>query len=186
MRLPPIPPEAMTPALRTAADAITAGPRKGLRGPFNAWLRSPEFADRMQRVGEYIRFHSSLDARLNEFAILLTAAHWSSPYEWYAHYPLALKAGLRAGIADAVARGERPVGMHDDEEIVWEFCTQLRANRNISDKIYAAAVAAFGEIGVVDLIGVNGYYDAVSMTLNIAEVHPPEDAGVPIKPPKKW
>lgn len=185
-RLTPIPAEQMTADQRRVAEAISAGPRKGLRGPFNAWLRSPELADRLQRVGEFIRFHSSLDARLNELAILMTAAHWSSPYEWYAHYPLALKAGLRAEIADAIGRGERPVGMHADEEIIWEFCTQLRARRNVDDKTYAAAVAAFGEVGVVDLIGANGYYDTVSMTLNVAEIRAPEDAGVPFKPPKKW
>jgi 4-carboxymuconolactone decarboxylase len=181
-RLAPIPLEEMTPEQRKAAEAIMAGPRKGLRGPFNAWLRSPELADRYQRVGEYLRFHSSLDPRLNEMAIIMTAAHWRSPFEWYAHAPLALKAGLGEDTIAAIARGEKPADMKPDEAIVWSFCTQLRETRTVDDATYAAAVAAWGERGVVDLIAVNGYYDAVSMTLNVARVMPPEGAEVPIRP----
>jgi 4-carboxymuconolactone decarboxylase len=184
-RLAPIPLEEMTPEQRKAAEAIMSGPRKGLRGPFNAWLRSPELADRYQRVGEYLRFHSSLDTRLNEMAIIMTAAHWRSPFEWYAHAPLALNAGLGDDTVAAIARGERPTDMKPDEAILWDFCTQLREKRTVDDATYAAAVAAWGERGVVDLIAVNGYYDAVSMTLNVAEVMPPEGAEVPIRPPAK-
>ena len=182
-RLPPLTLEAMTQEQRKVAEAIMAGPRKGLRGPFNAWLRSPEFADRMQRVGEYLRFNSSLDQRLNEMAILMTAAHWRSPFEWYAHAPLAIKAGLAPETAAAIAAGQRPQGMQADEAVIWEFCTQLRETRTVDDTIYAAAVAAFGERGVIDLIAVSGYYDAVSMTLNVARVLPPEGAEVPIRAP---
>ena len=184
-RLPPIPLEAMSPEQRAAAEAIMAGPRKGLRGPFNAWLRSPELADRLQKVGEYLRFNSSLSQRLNEMAIIMTAAHWQSPFEWYAHAPLAIKGGLAPSIVADIAAGRRPAGMADDEAVVWEFCTQLRAKRQVSDATFAAAVAAFGERGVVDLIAVSGYYDTVSMTLNVAEVLPPEGADVPIKAPSK-
>jgi 4-carboxymuconolactone decarboxylase len=184
-RLAPIALEAMTPEQKQVAEAIMAGPRGGLRGPFNAWLRSPELADRYQRVGEYLRFHSSLGPRLNEMAILMTAAHWQSPFEWYAHAPLALKAGLAPETALAIARGERPAGMREDEAVVWAFCSELRERRNVSDATYAAALALWGERGIVDLIGVNGYYDAVSMTLNVAGVLPPAEAGVPIAPPPR-
>ncbi len=184
-RMVPLTREAMTPEQRDVADAIMAGPRKGLRGPFNVWLRSPELADRLQKVGEYLRFNSSLDPRLNEMAILMTAAHWRSPFEWYAHAPLAIKAGLAPATAASLAAGERPIGMRDDEAIIWDFCTEMRNNRTVSDSTYAAAVAAWGERGVVDLIAVNGYYDAVSMTLNIGEVLPPEGAEVPFEAPKK-
>ena len=184
-RLPPIPLEAMTPEQRKVADAIMAGPRKGLRGPFNVWLRSPELADRLQKVGEYLRFSSSLDPRLNEMAILMTAAHWQSPFEWFAHAPLAIKAGLAPETVAALARGERPAGMRDDEAVVWAFCTQLRATRTVDDATLAAVIALFGERGVADLIGVNGYYDIVSMTLNVGEVLPPAGAEVPIRPPAK-
>ena len=99
-RFPPLDPAAMSPEQKRVADAIASGPRGGLRGPFQAWLRSPELADRLQRVGEYLRFSSSLPPRLNEFAILITARAWNAKYEWYAHYPLALQAGLKAGVAD--------------------------------------------------------------------------------------
>ena len=182
-RLPAIPLEAMTPAQKAVADAIMAGPRGGLRGPFNAWLHSPEFADRMQKVGEYIRFRSSLGPRLNEMAILMTAAHCSAPYEWYAHHPLAMKAGLQADIAEAIAAGRRPEHMREDEAIVYDACRQLHTHRMLDDAVYARAVAAFGEQGVVELIGVTGYYTIVAMTLNVAQVLPPEDAKVPVKAP---
>src|SRR5215510_8675116 len=98
-RFPELTREQMSPAQQKAADAIAAGPRGGLRGPFNAWLRSPEFADRAQRVGEYIRYQSSLPKKLNEFAILITARWWNAKFEWYAHYPLALQAGLEPAVA---------------------------------------------------------------------------------------
>ncbi len=184
-RLPPMALDAMTREQRSAAEAIMAGPRKGLRGPFNAWLRSPELADRLQRVGEYLRFNSSLPPRLNEMAILMTAAHWQSPFEWYAHAPLAIAGGLSPAIVAALAVGARPDTMQDDEAVVWDFCTQLRAKRTVDDATYARAKAAFGERGIVDLIGVSGYYDIVSMTLNVGEVLPPEGAEVPISAPKK-
>ena len=109
-RFPQLTAETMTPAQKTVADAITWGPRKSLGGPFNAWLRSPETADRLQRVGEQLRFHSSVPRRLNEFAILITARAWDADYEWYAHYPLALQAGLKPAVAAELAAGKRPKG----------------------------------------------------------------------------
>jgi 4-carboxymuconolactone decarboxylase len=180
VRFPPLSPEQMTPAQQKAADAIASGPRGGLRGPFNAWLRSPEFADRAQKVGEYIRFDSSLDKRLNEFAILITARHWDAKFEWYAHYPLALQAGLKAEVAADLAQGRKPRGMAADEAAVYAFCTELRRDRRVSDPTFAAAVGLLGEQGVIDLIGVSGYYDLVSMTLNVAEVAAPLDGPLPL------
>jgi 4-carboxymuconolactone decarboxylase len=179
-RMAPIPVDKMTPEQKKVADAIMTGPRKSLGGPFNAWLRSPELADRLQQVGEYIRFKTSLDHRLNEFAILITAQHWGSQYEWYAHHPLATKAGLDPKIAGELAEGKRPSGMKDDEAIVYDFSTQLHQKHNVDDATYKAAVAKLGEQGVMDLIALNGYYDLVSMTLNVARVRPPESEKVPI------
>jgi 4-carboxymuconolactone decarboxylase len=158
-----------------------SGPRKRMSGPFNAWLRSPELADRLQKVGEYVRFNTSLDKRLNEMAILMTAQHWGVQYEWYAHAPLAIKAGLDPEIVAALGAGNKPEKMRDDEAIVWEFTTQLRRDRGVNDAIYAKAVEKFGENGVMDLVAVNGYYDVVSMTLNVAHVSPPADAQLPFK-----
>lgn len=179
-RFPELTAEQMTPAQKDVADAIRSGPRGSIRGPFNAWLRSPELADRLQKVGEHIRFKSSLPPRLNEFAILITARHWNARYEWYAHYPLALKGGLRPAVAADLARGKRPAGMAADEAAIYDFCTELRRDRKVSDATYAAVQKLFGDQGVVDLIGVNGYYDLVSMTLNVAEVATPPDGELPL------
>jgi 4-carboxymuconolactone decarboxylase len=180
-RFPQISLDKMTPQQRTIADAIMSGPRKGMSGPFNAWLRSPELADRLQKVGEYVRFNSSLDKRLNEMAIIMTAQYWGSTYEWFAHAPLAIKAGLEPDIVAAIGAGNKPARMKDDEAIVWEFATQLRRDHHVDDDIYAKAADKFGETGVVDLIAVSGYYDVVSMTLNVAHVAPPADAQLPFK-----
>jgi 4-carboxymuconolactone decarboxylase len=180
-RMPPIPLEQMTPAQRTVADAIMSGPRGGMRGPFNTWLRSPEVANHLQKVGEYVRFNSSLDKRLNEMAICMTAQHWGSQYEWYAHAPLALKAGLDPAVLKAIGEGRKPDTMKEDEAIIWEFTTQLRRDRNVDDAVYAKAMEKFGERGIVDLIAVNGYYDVVSMTLNVARVAPPDGEVMPFK-----
>ena len=181
-RFAPLDPDRMTPEQKKVADDIVSGPRKSLSGPFNAWLRSPQLADRLQRVGEYLRFHSSVPARLNEFAILITARQWTAQYEWYAHYPLAIKAGLDPRIATELATGKRPEGMADDEAIVYDLCLALHHGETISDKTFDAAVARLGEQGVVDLIALNGYYDLVAMTLKAANVEVPAGAPPPLAP----
>src|SRR5450432_386792 len=180
-RFPEIPLDKMTAEQRPVAEAIMSGPRKGMNGPFNAWLRSPVLADRLQKVGEYVRFNSSLDKRLNEMAIIMTAQAWGSQYEWYAHAPLAIKAGLDPAIIAAIGAGRKPDNMKDDEAIVWEFTTQLRRDHGVDDAIYAKALEKFGENGIMDLVGVNGYYDVVSMTLNVARVAPPAGEPLPFK-----
>jgi 4-carboxymuconolactone decarboxylase len=171
--------ETMTPAQRSIAEAIMTGPRGRMSGPFNAWLRNPILADRLQKVGEYVRFNTSLDKRINEMAILMTAQAWGAQYEWYAHAPLALKAGLNPKVLAAIGAGRKPENMKDDEAIVWEFTTQLRRDHGVDDAIYARALEKFGEAGIIDLVAVNGYYDVVSMTLNVARVKPPAEAEMP-------
>ena len=173
--------EKMTPAQRSIAEAIMNGPRGRMSGPFNAWLRSPVLADRLQKVGEYVRFNSSLDRRVNEMAIIMTAQAWGSQYEWHAHAPLAIKAGLDPAIVAAIGAGRKPDNMKDDEAIVWEFTTQLRRDHGVDDAIYAKALEKFGERGIMDLVAVNGYYDVVSMTLNVARVAPPAGEPIPFK-----
>ena len=180
-RMAEIPLDKMSSAQRAVADAIMSGPRGGLRGPFNAWLRSPVLADRLQKVGEYIRFNTSLDKRVNEMAIIMTAQAWGSQYEWSAHAPLAIKAGLDPDIVAAIGAGRKPDKMKDDEAIVWEFTTQLRRDHAVDDATYARALEKFGEQGIMDLIAVNGYYDVVSMTLNVARVAPPAGEELPFK-----
>jgi 4-carboxymuconolactone decarboxylase len=192
-RFPILQSDQMNPEQKKLLEALLAGPRGGgnasseaaqkmlRRGPFNAWIRSPDLGNRLQNVGEYIRYNTSLPLRLNEFAILITAREWTSQYEWYAHYPLAMKAGLEAKVADELALGRRPSAMSDDEAAVYEFCIQLHRTRKVDDATFNRALALFGERGVVDLIGVSGYYTAVSMTLNVAQVMPPEGAPLPLK-----
>jgi len=175
-RFPDLPREGMSDAQKRVYDAIAGGPRGSVRGPFAVLLRSPELADRVQKLGEHLRFHSTLPARLNEFAILINARFWGSKYEWYAHRPLALKGGLAESIADDVANGRRPAGMKDDEALVFDFCSVLHRQHFVDDALFTRAVLVLGEQGVVDLIGVSGYYTLVSMVLNVAEV--PLPAGV--------
>ena len=184
-RFPQLTAENMSPEQKKVAESIVSGPRKSLGGPFNAWLRSPELADRLQKVGEHIRFHSSLAPRLNEFAILIAAREWTAQYEWFAHYPLAIKAGLDPRVAADLAAGRKPARMQDDEKIVYDFCTELRRRKKVSDATFNAAIGNFGEQGVVDLIGVSGYYDIVSMTLNVAQVPLPDGEQPPLKALKK-
>ena len=180
-RMPEMTLEQMTPAQRTIAEAIMSGPRGRMSGPFNAWLRNPILADRLQKVGEYVRFNTSLDKRINEMAILMTAQAWGAQYEWYAHAPLALKAGLDPSVVAAIGAGRKPENMKDDEAIVWEFTTQLRRDHSVDDATYGRALEKFGEPGIIDLVAVNGYYDVVSMTLNVARVKAPAEAEMPFK-----
>src|SRR5258708_11440211 len=170
-RFKPLDEAQMDDAQRKVYKEIAGGRRGGVRGPFNALLRSPELASRTQKLGEYIRFQSSLPARLNEFAILITARYWGSQYEWHAHHPLALKAGLDPKVAAELAQGRRPAAMKDDEAIVYEFCKELHEKKVVSDATFKAAVDRFGERGVIDLVGVSGYYTLVSMVLNV-DRHP--------------
>ena len=179
MRYPELRPEQMTEAQKRVYQSIAAGPRGGVRGPFNALLRSPELADRVQRVGEYLRFGTSLPARLNELAILINARFWGSQYEWYAHRPLAEKGGLAPAVADDLARNRRPAGLQPDEAVVYEFCTALHSAHAVDDALFERAVAALGERGVMDLVGVSGYYTLVSMVLNVAEIPLPAGAPAP-------
>jgi 4-carboxymuconolactone decarboxylase len=151
-------------------------------GPFNAWLRSPELGMRMQAVGEQVRFKTSIPNRLNELAILITAREWTSQYEWYAHHALAMKAGLDPKIAEAVADGKRPENMKEDEAAVYDFCIELHRTKKVDDANFKRVKALFGEQGVIDLVGVSGYYSLVSMTLNVAQVPVPEGKPLPLKP----
>jgi len=175
-------PDEMTSVQKQVAAEISAGPRGGLRGPFNAWLRCPELCDRLQKVGEYVRFNSSIPRKLNELAILLVARAWTAQFEWYAHHKLAMQAGLAPEIAEAIAAGRRPAALDQDEAIVYDFCTGLLEQKAVSDAAYAAAVERFGEQGVIELIGACGYYTAVSMTLNVARVPVPDASVPPLQP----
>jgi 4-carboxymuconolactone decarboxylase len=176
-RFPLLQPDQLTPAQQQLILSIRSGPRANVSGsaanqsvigsPFNVYLRSPEVGEHLQQVGSYIRFKSSLGARLNEFAILITARHWGAQYEWHAHHRLALQAGLNAQIADQLAQGLRPQGMSGDEEIIYNFSNELHTHHQVSDATFKALHDRFGDQGVMDLIAVNGYYTLVAMVLNV-------------------
>jgi 4-carboxymuconolactone decarboxylase len=191
-RFPVIQPDEMNAEQKKLFETIVSGPRAQnysgdaakhvlSRGPFNAWLRSPEIGLKLQDVGAHIRFNSSIPKHLNELAILITAREWTSQYEWYAHHALAMKAGLDPKIADAIAAGKRPEGMTENEAAIYDFCIQLHRDRKVDDAGFKRVKALFGEQGVIDLVIVSGYYVAVSMTLNVAQV-PVPDGSVPLKP----
>lgn len=170
----------LDPAQLKVYRELMSGPRGGVRGPFNALMRSPVLIDRVQKLGEFLRFESSIPARLNEFAILITARYWNAQYEWYAHHAFALKAGLNPAIAADIAQGKRPAGMQEDESIVYDFCTELHQKKSVSDASFEAALKKFGERGVVDLIGVSGYYSLVSMVLNVDDQPLPDGTPPPL------
>ena len=165
-RMPEIPADKMTPEQKKAADDFLAERKVPIFGPFVPLFRSPEVMQRARAMGDYLRYKSVLPATLNEFAILITARHWSQNYEWAVHQPIAVKAGLKPEITQALAEGRRPQGMSADEEMIYEFCTELYQNQSVSDATYARVQAKFGEQGIIDLIGVNGYYTFLAMVLN--------------------
>ena len=179
-RMPPIPREQMTEAQRVAADELIAGPRKGVKGPFIPLLRSPELLARAQKVGEYLRFHSALPARISEFATLLVSRAWTQQFEWAVHVPLALQQGTDAATVEALREGRRPDRMTDDEALVFDFVHELSAHRGVSDATYARCVERFGERGTVDLVSTVGYFTWISMVLNVA--HTPPETGTAIEP----
>ncbi|HZZ92613.1 MAG TPA: carboxymuconolactone decarboxylase family protein [Usitatibacter sp.] len=167
-RMPPLDPSRLDDAQRRAAQALIDGPRKGVFGPFVPLLRSPELMDRLQRVGEYLRFDNAIPARLNELAIAITARHAGNAFEWAVHRPLAARAGVSEQALDAIAAGERPAGMPEDDALVHDFVAELLRTHFVSDALYAVARERFGERGIVDLVGTVGYFLAISLVMNVA------------------
>ena len=181
-RMPPIAPEKMDEAQKKAVADIVSGPRGHLVGPFIPLLRSPDFMGRLQKTGEYLRFNSAFEPRLSELAILITARHWSQNFEWHHHRPIAEKAGLKPAICDALAEGRRPDGMAKDEAGIYDFLDELIRLRTVSDATWERAVALFGERGVIDLIGIHGYYSLLAMILNASHAPLPEGSEPGLKP----
>ena len=165
-RMPEIPADKMTEAQKKAAQEFLADRHTPVFGPFVPLLRSPDAMLRTMAMGDYLRFKNVLPAKLSEFVILITARQWTQQYEWDYHYPIALKAGVSPELAKAVADGRRPQNMAPDEELVYDFLAELHETKSVSDPTYARAVARFGEQGVIDMIGVNGYYTFLAMVMN--------------------
>jgi 4-carboxymuconolactone decarboxylase len=174
--MPAIPEGEYTEAQKKAAQAFFETRKAPVFGPFAALLRSPELITHAQAMGEYLRYRSAIGHRLSEFAILITAREWTQDYEWSVHQPHALKAGLKPEIVEAVFEGRRPAGMAPDEETLYDFVTELNHTKRVSDTTYARAVKQFGEHGVIDIIGIQGYYSLLAMALNVTRIEPPKDA----------
>jgi 4-carboxymuconolactone decarboxylase len=183
-RMPPIPKDQWTEAQKKAAAEFAANRKQEVFGPFAVLLRSPEVMLRAMAMGDYMRYQTVLPPRLNEFIIIITARHWTQQFEWQVHQPAALKAGLHPDIVNAVSAGRRPDGMPEEEAIVHDFTIELLRTQNVSDRVYANAVARFGEQGVIDMVGVAGYYTFLSMVMNTARTATPANGTVPALAPR--
>ena len=175
-RLPDIDPANLDAEQKRVYDAIVSGPRGKVEGPLRVWLTSPGFAERAQSLGAFCRFGSSLPPRLSELAILITGAYWRAGFEWHAHAPIAIKAGLDPAAVEAIRRGEEPALTREDESAVYHFSRELVATRRVSQPTYGNAERLLGRRSLVDLVGVLGYYALISMTINAFEVPIPDGA----------
>ena len=181
-RFAPLTMEQLNDQQRPLGEQIMKVSSVGLGGPYNAMLRSPVLGQRMFDLLYYLRWNTSVPLRLNEFAILITGRLWRSQVEWFAHAPLAIKAGLSPQIIADLKANKRPADMQADEAAVYDFMGELRRTRRVSNPTYAAAHKILGDQGVIDLVALSGYYDMVSMTLNTAQVRPPEPGPLPLPP----
>src|SRR4030081_59715 len=181
-RFAPLKSEQLTPPQKAGAYDIAVPPRNANFGnpPYRAYIRNPDLAPRLSALSDYVRWNTSLPPRLSELPILITARQWTAQYEWFAHYPLALKGGLEPKVANDIAAGKRPDGMKDDEAALYDLATALYVDKKVSDPIYKAALEKFGERGIMDIIGIIGYYDLVSMTLITMQAAAPNDSVPPL------
>lgn len=182
-RFAPLKADELSPSQKAWAEMIAAPPRNARFGspPYRAYIRNPELAPRLSALSEYLRWNTTLAPRLSEFAILITARQWTAQYEWFAHYPLALKAGLDPKILGDLSAGRRPDNMRDDEAALYDLVTALYRDKKVTDAVYKAAADKFGERGVMDIIGIIGYYDLVSMTLITMQAEAPNDSVPPLQ-----
>jgi len=180
-RMPPIPPEQLTAAQKNAIEEFKAARSVDISGPFVPLLRSPEVMNRARAMGDYLRYKSSLPPRLSEFVILLTARRWTQQYEWHAHQPLALQGGLRGEVVKAIADGRRPAGMAEDEDAVYTLWDEVQRTQSVSDATYARAIAKVGEQGVIDVLGITGYYTMLAMVMNTARTPLPDGVKPPLR-----
>ena len=184
MRLEGINPENLTEEQQVVFDAIASGPRKGVRGPLAIWLHHPKLANLAQSLGQYCRYDSCLEPRLSELAILLLGRHWLAEYEWAAHKPFAIKAGLDVDVIESIRLGQRPNFTRLDEQLIYQFVSELHEMTEISDQTYSEIEQLLGTSTLIDLVAISGYYTLISMTIKVFEVPPP--AGVEPELPTKF
>jgi 4-carboxymuconolactone decarboxylase len=181
-RLPAIPAERLTPAQRALVDSIRSGPRgqaTQIRGPFAVFLHSPDYGQLAQQLGGYCRLKTRVPPRLSEFAILVTAKLWRAQYEWCAHVPHAERAGVTPQTIRALRAGRTPKSAPKDERAVYDFIKELYRRRRVGDKTYARVHALLGDDGMVELVGILGYYVLIAMSLNVFRMGPPEGEPLP-------
>jgi 4-carboxymuconolactone decarboxylase len=174
-RLPTIPPTQYTAEQKHAAAEFEAERKVAVFGPFEPMMHSPQVMTLARAMGDYLRYKSAVGNTLSELAILMTAREWTQDYEWSVHYPIALKAGIRPDVADAIADGRRPPVMSSDEKIVYDYADELLKKQQVSDATFERAKSRFGTKGVVDLTGIVGYYTFLAMQLNAAQYPAPHD-----------
>ena len=174
-----IAPEQMNAAQRRVRDLIIAGRRGRFGGPFELLIRAPEIAEHASKLGEHLRWGTSLPPRLSELAIITTARFWRAQYEWYAHAPLAAGAGVPAAAIEAIRRGQPPSFAQPEEALVYGICSELFETRRLSDASFEKAVASLGEAGLVEIIAIIGYYTLIGNTLNVFQVGLPEGVASP-------
>lgn len=167
-RIGTIPDGALTADQAAVKAAFKAARGSDPFGPFNVMLHSPEVMLRAADLGRYLRYGSALPPHLSEWCIMIVARCWTQNYEWTHHHPHAVKAGISEAMLEQLRQGERPDGMSDDQAVVYDFSMELQRGRGVNDETYARAEAAFGKAGVVDLIGLNGYYSFLAMMMNVA------------------
>lgn len=173
-RLAPPDPATYSARQREIHDSIARGPRGGVRGPLAVWLHRPELAARAQELGRYCRYDTSLNARQSELAILTVARHWGSEFEWAAHEPEALKAGLPPEVAEAIRTGAIPSFDDEADRVVHAVASSVLTTGSVSDDLYAATLDVLGPERLVDLVGILGYYCLISLTLNVFRIPPPD------------
>lgn len=175
-------PEQMSQEQRRVYDETAAGRRGRVPAPLLAWLESPVLANRAQKLGEFLRYETSLSPRLSELAILVIARYWTAQFEWTAHKAEALKAGLDPEIINDIARRRPPRFRNPDEQLVYDFSLTLNRTQAVPGELYDRAVATLGLRGVVELVGILGYYSLISMTLNTFQIEPPEGTAPELAP----
>jgi 4-carboxymuconolactone decarboxylase len=180
-RLPPLPAGKYNEVQRKAVQEFVRERRQPVFGPFVPLLRSPELMLTAKSMGDYLRFRSALPSRVRELAVLVVCREWTQQVEWQIHSPLALQAGLSREVVDAIADGRRPETLASDEQVAYDLSIEILRNHRVSDDTYRKAVAAFGEQGVVDLLGLNGYYALLAVVMNAARTPAPPTAAAPLR-----
>jgi 4-carboxymuconolactone decarboxylase len=181
-RLPVIATEKLTPAQQALVDSIRSGPRgqaTQIRGPFAVFLHSPDYGHLAQQLGGHCRLKTRVPPRLSEFAILVTAKLWRAQYEWYAHVPHAERAGVKPQTIRALRAGRMPTSAPKDEHVVYDFIKELYRSKRVGDKTYARMHALLGDEGMVEFVGILGYYVLIAMSLNVFRMGPPEGEPLP-------